>query len=246
MRKLFFLLPVLLVLLGSCKKEKTPGSSNPPAGEPLFSIALTKPYMDGSKIDSAIAVWEVNGQVQRIVLQLKNDALSADIQQFQPGNGKLSIQIISKLLFGGQYPSQWILQKQMGIEANKSVTLNGPSGFRDANWLPRVMLKDAVGHSAVVALRPEDSYFLIKDVPAHLLKLTVSREYYNGINKVAGGEWSCTTCIGQQTNIVNTDFFETLPQQLGNRPWNQIGIGIMYTDDVNGGGYVLSVGHIVN
>lgn len=246
MRKIIFLLPVLVILLGSCSKERVAGTPNLPSEKPLFSIALSKPYMDGSKIDSAIAVWEVDGQLQRIILKRNNDTLSANMQQFQPGNGKLSIQIVSKLTFGGQYASQWVQQKQLLIEANKSVTLNGPAGFSDASWLPRVMLKDAVGHSAVVALRPEDPYFLVKDVPAHLLKLTVAREYYNGINRVAGGEWSCTACIGQQVNVVNTDFFKILPQQIGTRPWKHIEIAILYTDDVNGGGYVLSVTHDVN
>jgi hypothetical protein len=127
------------------------------------------------------------------------------------------------------------------MQKNTSLHYEGPSSFSDAGWFPRVQLKDQIGHEAVVALRPDDAYFFVRDPGHAVIQLKVGRAYWQTVGGVffAGGDlWTCT----QNCNYVaNEEHFKSLPQRIGNKPWNHISITILFETDVNGGGSVLSL-----
>lgn len=204
--------------------------------------------MPGSKIDSAFAIWEINGQKQTVKLQLSNDTLKTAIEQFQEGTGKLTLHLYTAIKFQEQYKSQWFQEKQLSIQHHKVTSINGPTGFHDNHWKPRVLLKDEGNrHVALIGLRPDDPYFLIKNVAANVLRVAVGRDYYNtigGIRQVGGGEWQCSTgCTDANRNIEDKEFFNFLPMQIGTKPWNHLEIAVVYVTDRWGGGSALSVVH---
>jgi hypothetical protein len=234
-----------LLLLPSCKKEP---AQQPVVSKPQLSVALNAQYMPGSKVDSAFALWEINGQAQTLKMELHDDTLSADSKLFMEGDGKLIIQVFSHVKFENQYLSQWIQEKQVTIQHDKTIRFAGPASFTDSQWSPRVMLKDAIGHFAVVALRPDDPYFFIKDVKSTVRKIQVARNYWNtigGVAQVGGGEWQCISCANANGDIENKQFFSFLPSQIGTRTWNHIEVVILYQEDEWGGGSVLSLNHSI-
>lgn len=234
-----------ILLVTACKKENNPGIPTVPKNQLI--VALNAQYMDGSKLDSALAVWNVNGRQTIVKMALGHDSLLADLDAFQEGDGHLTLQLYSTIKFENQYSSQWLQEKDLSLKHNRSVAFDGPSGFKDANWLPRVQLRDGIGHLAVVGLRPEDPFFQVINVPAGVLQLVVSREYWHtksGPVKVGGGEFQCSGgCKNSEGDVINNTFFHFLPQQVGTKTWNHIEIVILYIEDKNGGGFVLSMTH---
>ncbi|HYO22431.1 MAG TPA: hypothetical protein VER36_08490 [Flavisolibacter sp.] len=96
-RLILTVLPVSIFVLFSCKKDQ---SNQPPAvKEPAFVVVLDRAYMPGNKIDSAFALWEVNGQKQSVKLLVSNDMLKDAIRQFQEGNGKLTLHLFTAIKF---------------------------------------------------------------------------------------------------------------------------------------------------
>lgn len=240
---------VATLIVQSCKKEaEQPGQRPMPPVETKKQVAvvLQPEYLSTGKIDSAVAVWEVDGQRQLVNLTSRNDSLLADVQSSTKGDGKLIIKIYSTLKLQNQYKLQWVQEKPLSIRHNASTPINGPANFTDAMWLPRVALEDAVGNFAVVALRPDDPYFFVKDVRTEVKKLVVFRGYWQtkgGVQQVAGREWQCNqACIDEKRNIENIEFFKTLPAQIGTRTWNHIEIIILFNDS-DWGGYSLSINH---
>jgi hypothetical protein len=249
MKQLIILLNLsCLLLLAGCHKDDFPGT--PPTAKPHIAIALNTQYISAAKVDSAVLVWEVNGEKKTIKMQLRNDSLTADITQFQEGSGKFSFEVFSTIKLSNQYKLQWVQEKTISLSHTNPVNISGPSGYNDANWKPRVRLEDVNNHVAVVALRPEDPYFFVKGVPNNVLTLTVSREYWKtigGLQIIAGGEWGCANnCRDENGNVVNNTFFSNLPQQIGNKQWNHLEIIVLYVTDRHGGGSVLSLTHDVN
>lgn len=236
---------VLLVLIIGCSKND--GGPDTPPPDPRLKVLLKNTYLGGGMVDSVIAIWAVGTQSDTVVLEKKNDTLVADIGRFQAGSGKLSITVFSKMKFGGQYFSQWFWQKQVTIDPRQGLVVEGPGAFDAPEWKPRVVLKDEIGHWALVALRPDDPYFLIRDVPVGMMKIALSREYWKqggGISKVGGGEWQCVSnCVNNAGDIVNDQFFSFLPAQIGTAPWNHIEIIVLYVMDQWGGGPVLMLTH---
>jgi len=88
-----------------------------------------------------------------------------------------------------------------------------------------------------VGVRPDDPYFLIKDVKPEVIKLTVEKSYWKGITGIGQGIFECRSgCSG---NIENTTAFSHLPAQIGAKEWNHIEIYVVYERNLNGEGYVL-------
>jgi hypothetical protein len=237
-----------ILFFSSCRKEKESAlPPGPPAEDtPILAINLNDAYMPATKIDSAIAVWETNGSKKEIKLTIEDRKLTTNLKQLSEGTGKLTLKLFSKIKFGTHYSSQWILEKEMAIDHNKSSLFSAPGNFNDMLWSPRAVLKDGVSRVAVVALRPDDPYFFIEDVPDGLEKIIVYRGYWNtigGVRNIAGREWECTTgCINSGGDIENKDFFSFLPSQIGNRAWNHIEIIILY-EESNGWAYILDLNH---
>jgi hypothetical protein len=176
-------------------------------------------------------------------LQLSGDSLKADISSWQDGNGTLTLHIYANKKYSNQYLGQWVSGRTVALQKNTSLHYEGPTSFYDIAWTPRVQLKDQIGHEAVIALRPDDAYFFVRNPGHAFLRLTVERVYWKTIGGVflAGGfVWNCTqNCV----DVANEDSFKSLPQRIGNNPWNHISITILFQIDVNGGGSVLSLEH---
>jgi hypothetical protein len=229
------------IALASCNKhvDEKPPASKPPVSNPLLSIKLDTQYLGSTQTDSAIAVWKRGNVEKSIRLQLRNDSLVADIAQFEEGEGHLSITLFSKHKVRNQYYLQWVLKKNITIEKTKGLEYTGPKNFFDAAWLPRVELWDGVGNRAILGLRPEDSYFLVKKVRPNLYRLVVAKEFWKtvgGIQRIGGGEWNCATgCLNENGDVENTNYFDFIPGQIGARAWNHISIIVLYETDMNGG-----------
>jgi hypothetical protein len=206
-------------------------------------VKLSQPYLGIAQIDSAFATWRTNGMEQRIKMTIRHDSLIAAMDLFTEGNGELSLHLFSNKKYSNQYYGQWVSHKTISLQKTKSLSYNGPSSFYDAAWLPRVELKDAIGHEAIIALRPDDAFFIVKD-PGHVItELTVDRGYWktiNGIQLAGRGIWQCTTnCTG----VVDNDYFKFLPAAIGAKPWNHISITVLFEINNNGEGWIISLEH---
>lgn len=231
----------LIVMVAACRKPVTekPGHT----GKPVLSIKLDQPYLTAANADSAIATWTTNGQEQRIRLTLRNDSLLADMNVFNEGNGQLVLHIFSNKKYSNQYFGQWVLKKTVSLKKNKTTAFAGPASFYDAAWFPRVELKDAIGHEAVIALRPDDPYFLVKKPNHDMYQYTVDRSYWKTIGGIAmaGRDiWRCTTGCA---DTPNEEFFKSLPGRIGTKPWNHLSIAVLFEINDGGEGWVLNLEH---
>lgn len=218
----------------SCKKDS---ELQKPVAAYDLSLQFNDSYMPLSRVDSAIASWEVNGTSKEIKLSVKEGRLSAPLKEFPEGTGKLTLTVFSTIRFSGISRSEWEFEKEVEIRHAKEYEFIGPADFFDAAWKPRAILTSPLGHKAVVALRPDDAYFRIVNVGDEVEKLTVHRSYWDLINKmemVAEGNWACETgCRNSQRNVVNKDYFTFFPSLLGNKAWDAIRIEVSYRVPVN-------------
>ena len=237
-RLLYF--SIFVILISSCKKTPV---VLPPAAPAVVTVLLKHPYMAADKVDSAVATWTVGNIKQTFTLHLHNDKLSAPFDTLTAGSGKLEVTVYSKIKFNHFYSSRWVQAKEFTNNGKTNLVMEGPAAFTDATWSPRVVLKDGVGNLAVVAMRPDDPYFYVRNVKDDVMELVVARNYWRtkgGVSQVAGREWHCkTNCRNENKDVVNTEFFKFLPTQIGTRTWNHIEIVILYIDQPWGGGYVL-------
>lgn len=136
------------------------------------------------------------------------------------------------------------MNQEFSLLHDRVYSFSGPAALFDALWKPRVILNDAIGHEAVVALMPEDPYFKVKKVSTQVQRVVVDRAYWKlggGIVNVAQKIWQCANgCIQYNEDFVNVDFFKTFPSAIGNSPWNHIEINILYAYDAMGSGYMLN------
>ncbi len=238
------ILAMPMIMLASCSKDTQPG---PEPGNKNVIVILDRTYLGPALVDSAVAIWQTGDRQTKVPLEQHNDTLLADAAHFQAGTGTLTVKLFSRLKFGGQYLSQWVLRREANMTPGKGLVIAGPNQFTDPQWNPRVELKDGIGHSAIIALRPDDPYFFVKDVPAGVLEMVVARDYWRqggGVSKVGGGEWHCSgNCTNENAYIENDQFFKFLPGQIGTQVWNHIEITVLYTEEPSGGGPVLSMTH---
>jgi hypothetical protein len=234
---LAFSMALAALLVTSCRKDKheQPGPSSPA----LLVIKVDRPYLSIAQVDSAFATWTVNGQQQRIQLNKHNDSLSVPINRFQNGSGQLELHIFANKKYRNQYSSEFLFKKAVTIEGNTSIGFSGPASFLDPAWFPRVDLKDAIGHRAIVALRPEDPFFLIKSPGHATLEYTVDRGYWKTVGGIALAGRDVWTCNNACTDVPNEQHFLSLPGRIGNKPWNHISIAILFVVDDIGGGWIL-------
>ena len=242
MKSIFYLTVAscLLLLFFSCTKRPI---CPPEAVASIVSIKLHQDYLAAAQVDSAFATWKINGKEQRVRVERSGDSLKADISSWQDGNGTLTLHIYANKKYSNQYLGQWVSGRTVVIQKNTSLHYEGPSSFYDTVWAPRVQLKDQIGHEAVVALRPDDAYFSVGNPGHTFIQLSVARTYWKTVGGVffAGGDgWTCTQNC---TDVINEEHFKSLPQRIGNHPWNHISITVLFETDVHGGGYVLSLEH---
>jgi hypothetical protein len=228
----------VLLFTAACKKDH---ENSAPSDKAILSVKLNNTYLGAAQVDSAFAIWKTNASEQQIKMHISNDSLIADMGAFNEGSGQLTLQIFSNKKYENQYYAQSVSRKTISLQQTQSVSLRGPASFFDTSWFPRIELADAIGHKAVMALRPDDAYFLVKDPGHAVTKLAVERAYWNlvgGIQLVGVAVWECYTgCI----DIPNDEYFKVLPSRIGDRQWNHISLTVVFEIDPVGGGYILSL-----
>jgi len=223
-----------------------------PPTEPLrtvknLTIDLDTNYMSGKKIDSAFATWTISGHAKTIKLAVEGNKLISSLAELSPGPGEMKITIYSNVKFV-YFQSLWLQTKTLSFEFDEAITLKGPSGFNDQEWLPRVILhNDAMKIDAVAGMRPTDPYFFVKQADKNYREIFFSREYWRtkqGVQLIAGGAWNCkSNCLNADGDILNEEFFKFLPNRIGTTAWNHIEIVFGYSFDSNGGGYFLDMNY---
>lgn len=216
----------VMAIIGGCNKAKEnpfPGDKNP-----RVAVKLNSHYLPAGKVDSAIVTWNINGQIQQERMQVSGDTLFTEISKLSKGSGRLTIQLFSSVQLRQQN-----LQWEKGVDATlKDVSMNitAPVDIDDPAWFPRVIMIDPpTKFTAIVALRPADPYFLLKNVPTGY-KIELERKYAavpGGAVIVGSGLWKCNAvCTDARGIIENREFFSGLPSQIGQRQWKMVEIGI--------------------
>ena len=228
--KPFFTPAILFVLLAAtaCKKEKPP-LSPPTEKAARISVKLNSNYLAPANVDSAILIWENNGNVQQQKMQLSNDTLFTGLKNLHYGQGQLTVQVFSTIALRNR-KLQWEKRTALTLMTNKSVNLDAPFHYDDPAWNPRVILVDEpTKFTAIVALRPSDPYFMLKNVPIGF-KIELERNYVaipGGAHIVGGGLWKCNTvCTDERGVIENREFFLPLPAKIGGQQWKMVEVGI--------------------
>lgn len=233
---------VLAAFLFACKKQPgNPTAPVPPAEKDLrLAVTLNNAYLPGEKIDSALLIWEQNGQVQEAEMQRSNDTLFTDLKKLNKGAGRLTIQLFTGVTLRSRH-LQWEKRVETTLSGNESIHLAAPEGYDDPAWFPRVILVDDLTmFTAIIALRPADPYFLLKNVPPGF-KIELERNYTaipGGAVIVGGGLWKCNTvCTDERGVIENREFFKPLAAQMGNREWKMVetGVGLFGPNNTSGG-----------
>jgi hypothetical protein len=242
--KIKFFSAVILALLSivSCKKDTAPrdSTSEPDVALPLIAIKLNTSYVTRSKVDSALILWEVDGQTRTARMQMSNDTLYALTKDFRKGAGRLTVQVFSSVKLRNE-PLQFERRMEVTLKEKQSIHLAAPESYDDAEWNPRVILMDEdTKLTAIIALRPTDSYFLLKNIPAGF-KIELERLYTRipgGAEIVAGATWKCNTvCTDAKGVIENREFFRSLATQIAGREWKmvQTGVGLFGPNGTSGG-----------
>ena len=105
-----------------------------------------------------------------------------------------------------------------------------PLNFEDNNWFPRIIMSDALTNfTVIVALRPDDAYFLLKNIPTGF-KIELERNYVatpGGAIILGSGLWKCNSvCTDSRGIIENRDYFRPLANQMKNRTYQMVEVGI--------------------
>lgn len=231
-----------LTLFIGCSKDDD-NLPSPTPEKSLLSIKLNQQYLPPAQVDSAFAFWNVNGVQQQFRLNVSNDSLIADLKLFNEGTGELTLQIFSGKKYYNNYKGEFTSKKAITLEKNKSASFKAPASFFDTAWMPRVLLKDAIGHQALVGLRPDDPFFLVKKPEHDYYRLAVDRGYWKtsgGIQLAGRDVWECNSDC---TDVENSDYFKSLPGRIGTKPWNHISITILFQTNDSGEGWILNLEH---
>lgn len=222
------------VFFTSCDKDPQdklqPG--NPQTVKEL-RVSLPGAYLPVAKVDSALAIWEVNGATQTVKLQVAEGGLKTSLAHFtNQGTGTLRVQLFSQLKVEDQ-PLQWEYSTTHRLDYNTTVLLTGPAALTDPAWNPRVIFNydNFMGSrfKAIVALRPGDPYFELKGVePVYARKIEIVRSFHNKATgaMVFSRGWVCenAACLDQNWSLVNRQHFTGLDEQLQGRQWDQFRI----------------------
>jgi hypothetical protein len=229
-----------ILLSTGCSKED---DNIPAPANSLLSVKFNQNYLTNAEVDSAYALWNVNGLEQKIKLSISSSSLLAEMKQFNEGTGELTLQIFSNKKYYNSYKGEFTSKNTVTLQKNKAVSFNAPASFFDTAWMPRVLIKDGIGHSALLGLRPDDPFFIVKK-PAHdYYRIAVDRGYWKtsgGIQLAGRDVWECNSDC---TDVENNDYFKTLPGRIGTKPWNHISVTILFQTNDSGEGWVLNLEH---
>jgi hypothetical protein len=229
------LVVMITLLLGACKKDKETDNLPPAPGN--LDVRLAAAYMPADKIDSAIVVWEVNGHSKTVRLQISGDTLRAPLENFTEGNGRMTIQLYTKVKVN-QADLQWEKRWQFQLQHDQPVLLQGPVNYEDKDWMPRVILVEpGIQFIAILALRPEDPYFCLKNLPAGWPYIEMERGYYKipgGIEYAGYGYYKCNGTCGSE--VEDRTFYANMGAMVGTKPWTSLwmGVGLFSKTDPSG------------
>ena len=225
-----------------CRKPPISPLPAPPEKKVGIAIKLNSTYLPADKIDSAVVLWEINGKLQQEKMQLSNDTLQINAKQLDKGAGLLTLQVYSNVRLR-QRKLQWEKRWNVTLKADESIAVAAPAGFEDNLWHPRVIMTDPpYSFTAIVALRPDDSYFFMKDVPPGF-KIELERNYVatpGGAVIIGGGLWKCNTvCTDVKGVIENREFFRPLSERMQGRTYKmvEVGIGLFGNNGMPGPGF---------
>lgn len=227
---------LLTAFFTSCKKDAVESgnssggnSGNEPVPVAQYLQITMNAFLSASKIDSALAIWEVNGVTQTERLALLDNRFQLPLATLNNnGKGFLSIQLFSQLEVDGK-SLQWEYRVPYTLNTTKAVTIPAPVDMNDALWNPRVIFHfdNARGSrfNALVALRLEDPYFELKGVePVYAKRIELVRSFHQ---KETGALVFSRGWVGQHTNLDNygnlmdRQHFLNLREQLADKEWNQ-------------------------
>lgn len=222
----------LAVFTASCKKDPIQQPGQPAAA---FEVMLNEGYMAAAKVDSAVALWDVNGLTQVIKLQVAGNKLTASLDSFKKsGAGMLAVQLYTQTKVD-DIPLQWENRFAYTLKRSTPVNIAAPVSISDPSWNPRLIYVSTIYNAefvAVIALRPEDPYFELKGVVPQIAKrIEVRRSYYQNDTStlVASKNW-----IGQAGDLdnggnrVDRVHFQNLAGEIGGRAWNKIKVSASF------------------
>lgn len=233
MKKIFTLAVILILTIRgfvSCKKETVTANDGSLHGTPdaQLRVALNGTYLPPAKIDSAVAIWEVAGTAQTVPLRPGGNLLTTALTNFvNSGSGTLTVQLFTQSMVSDK-PLQWEQRFAYTLNRKAAVQLAAPVGLNDASWNPRAISHSQMANAnatLIIALRPEDAYFELKDVAPDVAKrIEIVRSFYlnDTTALIASRGW-----IGQADNLnsngglVNRDHFAALPVQIAGRAWSK-------------------------
>lgn len=243
MKPAFLLLVLPAVLLcTACSKDDPASSPAPVAKKNGIAIKLNAQYVSADKIDSAILFWQINGKTQTEKLLISHDTLLTDGAALDKGAGTLTVQIFSGVVLR-QRKLQWERSVDLSLKQYEQVNWNAPASYDDADWFPRVIMIDEMSQfTAIIALRPADTYFLLKNVPSGF-KIELERNYTvipGGAQIVGSGLWKCNTdCRDVYGKIENRTYFRPLADQMQGKQFGmvEVGVGLFGPNYTSGPGF---------
>jgi hypothetical protein len=235
--KTLCLLVTATVFFASCKKERiiAPGQT-----AKQLQVTLNENYLPAAKVDSAVAIWEVNGTTQTVNLQLTDNKLTTSLANLKNnGTGKLAIQLFTQTKVG-EMPLQWENRFTYTLNRTTPVSLAAPADIKDPSWHPRAICKSDIyngNFTAIIAIRPEDAYFELKEIAPGLAKrIEVVRSFYQNdtTHLVASRGWvGNKSNLDAKGNLVDREHFSNLPEQIGERSWNKYKIRATFYANTN-------------
>lgn len=235
------LLAVLLTVLlfTACRKDDPPTTPPPVEKKNGIAIKLNAQYFSADKIDSAILLWQINGKTQTEKLRLSHDTLLTDGAALDKGAGTLTVQIFSGVVLR-QRKLQWERRVDLRLKQDEQINWNAPADYDDTDWFPRVIMIDEPSQfTAIIALRPADTYFLLKNIPSGF-KIELERNYTvipGGAQIVGGGLWKCNAdCRDEFGKIENRTYFRPLAEHMQGKKFGMVEVGVgLFGDNYSAG-----------
>lgn len=235
----FCLLALILFLLGSCRKDKE--NTHTPEADTVLYLRFAGNYVQVNQVDSALLLWKEGSLEHQLKFTQRNDSLFIPIKDLPAGEREWEVLVFAQKRYANQYQGIWSTRQTLSLPGKQSIVLSAPASFTDAAWKPRVHLRDAIGHAATIALRPDDPYFLISPTTHNTLKYVLERTYWStvgGPNAIASKIWECSNnCV----SLPNESFFTDFVQRIGSRTWNHISLVVVFETDPNGMAWILNL-----
>lgn len=237
-----FCVGLLSILVFSCRKQEDSPVAVPE--NPLLELSFENSYLTLPEIDSAVFTWSDAAGIHRRRLEFRTDSLYLPLRDFPAAVIPGKLELYGAREYARQYQGIWVRDIELPAARSGGMVIPAPVEFQDITWKPRVRLNDAIGHSAVIGLRPDDPFFKIGATPRVYPQVELERSYWNtvgGVSPVASKLWDCRNdCIDQP----DESFFADLPARIAGRSWNHISLTVAFrSGDPSMGDWLLGLEH---